>query len=143
MLKAPRVHVSEELDLSDPMAGDVEDGDRALQRRALWLEVPGHCMPQPLVERYGGCMVVLKASRWGIRYATGRHKTISMWDYYMTQPLVELYGGCMVVLKVSWCGIRRSAPSRPVPQHHTTRPLAPPYSLRTVLLKVESYNATS
>jgi hypothetical protein len=25
-------------------------------------------------------------------------------------------------------------------QYHTTRPLAPPYSLHTVLLKVESYN---
>ena len=61
------MHVSDELDLSDPMAGDVEDADRALQRRALWLEVPGHYMTQPLVELYGGCMVVLKVSRWGIR----------------------------------------------------------------------------
>jgi hypothetical protein len=56
------VHVSDALDLSDPMAGDVEDGDRALQRRALWLEVPGRYLPQPLAELYGGCMVVLKVS---------------------------------------------------------------------------------
>jgi hypothetical protein len=35
-----------------------------------------------------------------------------------------------------------SAPEPRVAQYHTTRPLAPPYSLHTVLRKVESYNGT-
>ena len=49
-------------------------------------------MIQPLVELYGGCMVVLKVHT-GVLHRE--------YDNYMTQPLVELYGGCMVVLTVS------------------------------------------
>ena len=77
--------------------------------------------------------------------------------HYVFQPLAELYGGCMVVLKVSWCGIIAGGHEHPLLRHvgedlrdlqpredlkTHTKPLAPPYSLHTVLLKVGSCNDT-
>jgi hypothetical protein len=84
-------------------------------------------MSQPLVEPYGGCMVVLKVSRCDLSPRRRRRRHRSAWGsaalspqrqkhrtrqrnwlcqlcHYMIQPLVEPYGGCMVVLKVSWSG---------------------------------------